>query len=412
MPQIRVQHFGPIVDSGLIEIKKNTFFIGNQGSGKSTMAKLISLMMWLEKTYNRGDYSKKSTFSDVIERLNYHGIHSYLKENTLIEYNGKCYDFFLNNSSKISNFKRADNISSYITPKISYVPAERNFLSVLSNAYGIKGLPENLFEFADELKRTQFEMQDKPIQLNLNNLTYTYNSEADKSFIFDKNHKINLTEASSGLQSYTPLFLVSQRLAAFVGDARNSETESLYNKTNFSVSHYNRMSLEIAKISFDESFSDIDRKKKIAKIASKFIPKCFINIVEEPEQNLFPDSQWEILKNLLRFNNSTKENKLLVTTHSPYIISFLSIAIQGAILKEKIKQKKENLLLKKLEEVVPSESLINENDVAIYQVSDNGKIKLLETFEGIPSDSNYLNEYLRAGNVMFDKLLEIEEELQ
>ena len=42
-----------------IEIKKVTFFIGNQGSGKSTVAKLISIFSWIEKALVRGDYDRK-----------------------------------------------------------------------------------------------------------------------------------------------------------------------------------------------------------------------------------------------------------------------------------------------------------------------------------------------------------------
>jgi len=59
MSKIRIKNFGPIKegfleDDGFLDIKKVTIFIGNQGSGKSTVAKLISTMMWLEKALYRG----------------------------------------------------------------------------------------------------------------------------------------------------------------------------------------------------------------------------------------------------------------------------------------------------------------------------------------------------------------------
>lgn len=49
----RVKNFGPIrggltENDGWIEVTKVTVFIGNQGSGKSTIAKLISTFAWLE----------------------------------------------------------------------------------------------------------------------------------------------------------------------------------------------------------------------------------------------------------------------------------------------------------------------------------------------------------------------------
>ena len=45
--KIRIKNFGPIKNGlleneGWIDISKNTIFIGNQGSGKSTIAKIIA----------------------------------------------------------------------------------------------------------------------------------------------------------------------------------------------------------------------------------------------------------------------------------------------------------------------------------------------------------------------------------
>ena len=47
MSKIKIKNFGPIKlgfldNDGWIDIKKVTLFIGNQGSGKSTIVKLIS----------------------------------------------------------------------------------------------------------------------------------------------------------------------------------------------------------------------------------------------------------------------------------------------------------------------------------------------------------------------------------
>ena len=60
MSKIKIKNFGPIKagcteNDGWIDIKKVTLFIGNQGSGKSTVAKLISTLTWLEKAMVRGD---------------------------------------------------------------------------------------------------------------------------------------------------------------------------------------------------------------------------------------------------------------------------------------------------------------------------------------------------------------------
>ena len=54
MSRIRVQNFGPLKNNTQwIELGKVTLLIGNQGSGKSTVAKLISTFKWMEKALNR-----------------------------------------------------------------------------------------------------------------------------------------------------------------------------------------------------------------------------------------------------------------------------------------------------------------------------------------------------------------------
>ena len=120
-----------------------------------------------------------------------------------------------------------------------------------------------------------------------------------------------------------------------------------------------------------------------------------------------------MLKKLLEFNNINKGNKLIITTHSPYLINYLSIAILGENLLKKINNNKNSqMFMEKLEKIVPRISVVNASDVQVYQLDEkNGIIKKLSSSEGIPSDKNYLNQSLRHGNEMFDSLLSIEEEL-
>ena len=108
-----------------------------------------------------------------------------------------------------------------------------------------------------------------------------------------------------------------------------------------------------------------------------------------------------------------KGNKLIVTTHSPYIINYLSIAIQGEYLEREIKKSvNKDILLPKLYSLIPKESLISASNVVVYQLDEkDGSVKKLETIDGIPSDKNFLNDTLVESNLLFDSLLEIEQEL-
>ncbi|MEI6756409.1 MAG: AAA family ATPase [Chlorobium sp.] len=148
-------------------------------------------------------------------------------------------------------------------------------------------------------------------------------------------------------------------------------------------------------------------------LSSRFNKTAFINIVEEPEQNLFPNSQWQVLQSLLKFNGMNTGNKLIMTTHSPYIINYLSVAIQGKYLEGQIKKSERKLLmLPKLYKLIPEKVLLSDDSVIVFQLNEkDGTIKKLDSVEGIPSDRNYLNDMLAEGNHLFDSLLEIEQEL-
>ena len=162
-----------------MDIKKVTVFIGNQGSGKSTVAKLISTFSWMEKAINRGDLDKGSISFDSFKKIcGYQGIQNYFQNNTEIEYAGEAFNIKYDEREKFPIiFKEKDK--QYLVPKIMYVPAERNFLSVLKNAFDVKGLPESLFTFAEEYRRSQQELEGQSVDLPINKYKFQYDYQKD-----------------------------------------------------------------------------------------------------------------------------------------------------------------------------------------------------------------------------------------
>ena len=59
MKTIRIKNFGPIIDTGELKLSPVSVFCGNQGSGKSTIAKIVSTCSWLEKAVERGEISAR-----------------------------------------------------------------------------------------------------------------------------------------------------------------------------------------------------------------------------------------------------------------------------------------------------------------------------------------------------------------
>ncbi|RZK17034.1 MAG: ATP-binding protein, partial [Flavobacterium sp.] len=136
MSRIRIKNFGPIKDgfrdengNEWMDIKKVTTFIGNQGSGKSTVAKLISIFTWLEKARNRGDEIKTLTRDKFLEYFQYQGLQNYFSKESILEYSGDAFDIEVERDGFFTFFEKQKK--HYIVPKIMYVPAERNFLSIV-----------------------------------------------------------------------------------------------------------------------------------------------------------------------------------------------------------------------------------------------------------------------------------------
>ena len=431
MSRIRVKDFGPIKEGmgeEWIEIKKITVFIGNQGSGKSTVAKIISTMIWLEKALVRGDFTElellESGGNAFKDHFKYQNIYYYFKKNTYIHYEGKSYTIIYNNY----NVKVTKNIENgYFFPKIMYVPDTRNLGSAVDNPATLKHLPAPLSDFLYEFEKAKVslriaydpnnDLSTTLVPLGINNVSFMYQERTNESFItgvtantgnMEDLYKIKLSQASSGFQSFVPLFLVSLNLSLFI--KKKSEDSSI---KKISIDEQRRIRKETEAILSNPNLSEEVRKASLEILSSKTQYLRFVNIIEEPEQNLFPSSQWELLKKLIAFNNMNEESELILTTHSPYLVNYISIAIQADYLKRRIIENiNANELISKLEQIIPQESTISGLDVAIYQLDENtGTIKLLPNSEGIPSDNNYLNQSLRHGNEMFDSLLEIEQEL-
>ncbi len=411
MSKIRIRNFGPIKegytqDDGWMDVKKVTTFIGNQGSGKSTVAKLISTLTWIEKALVRGDYEKKwferkNRFKN--HYLNYHRLENYFPDlpgvETTIEYIGEAYSIqYRNGSLQIDEIPN----NTYTLAQIMYVPAERNFISYVKSPNELKLASDSLKEFLTEYNNSKDEIKEL-VNLPINKTQVEYDKLNDTINLKGENYKVKLTEASSGFQSLVPLFLVSAYLSNSV------KTQSEESKEPMTGEELKRFKRGVKDIWGNENLTDEQRRVALSVLSSKFNKSIFINIVEEPEQNLFPSSQWQLLQALLGYNNVNTGNSLIMTTHSPYMVNFLTLAAKAGILKKKIKEED---LLKKLNDVVPLNATIHEGDLVIYELEEKtGTIKKLETYKGIPSDENKLNGELGETNELYARLLEIQQVL-
>jgi AAA15 family ATPase/GTPase len=409
MNAIRITNFGPIrsgfqENGGFVDINKFTVFIGDQGTGKSSIAKLISTLKWLEKSLYRGEISEKyatsyNRFSNTY--CSYQNLKSYFSPETEIEYQGESYHISYKDGRLILN---AQENADYVVPKIMYVPAERNFLSAIPQPWKLKGLPQSLYTFLEELERSQQELPER-LKLPVGDVEFEFDKLNKTSNIVGADYKIRLSEASSGFQSFVPLFLVSRNLALSI------DKEGDRSKKAMSSEERQKLQSEIESIFANDHLSEEVKQAALQVLSSKYRNECFVNIVEEIEQNLFPSSQRQILYKLIEFANHTKENQLVLTTHSPYIIDYLTLAIKGSAVRQRISSASNPNVLERLEEIVPAKACISADKIFVYQLTNEGHIEKLPDYNGLPSDENYLNSSLSETNQWFSDLIDIGNDL-
>lgn len=415
--KIRIKNFGPIKagftesKDGFFDISKLSIFIGDQGSGKSTVAKLISTFLWLEKACVRGDYKidsfKPDYFIDLCknQRLEY-----YFTDQTELGFLGTAYSFTYSRKNNIFHIQR-ENTDAYIRPQIIYIPSERNVLSVIEHTEKIKSLPPMLQNMIEELDFAKKTYLPEHFDLHLPYHTVFFSKSQMYIFIRERKSKslVSLSEASSGLQSLVPLSIVTNYLADSVNKNILSKLKHLskYEKDRLFLIIKDNLKIKddidmesTLKAFFMSGISKLVPKNvstELTEILKPYINSCFINIVEEPEQNLFPSSQLAILIDLIINLNKNENNALIITTHSPYILSTINNYIYA---------KKLRAMGKKIT-AISDNCLLEYNDVTAYTLED-GYIKNIMDNESEMIDTTFIDNCSSQINSIYDELYTLE----
>ncbi|MES2418317.1 MAG: AAA family ATPase [Bacteroidota bacterium] len=306
MEKIEIRNFGPII-SAEIEIKDINIYIGTTSSGKSTVAKLVSIFKSGQLLFN---HEPDVQFRKLL--INYN-IDFKISKDTYIRY---CIN---DNFYELKDYNFTTNCGIFGTGhdfNPIYIPAERVFFSTLSQSIfslinSDISLPKWLIDFGAKFEKARSGI--KSFRMDFLNATYEYRDGADYIDLSNST-SIKLGQASSGIQSIVPLLLVIQH------NTKNSKEE-------------------------DDIF-----------------------VVEEPELNLYPSSQKDLIEFIIgRVNQSN--DKLIITTHSPYLLTSIDNLIQAENVAEDKPQ-----LSKDVKKLVPKSLWINYDNVACYYFNE-GKAK-------------------------------------
>jgi len=343
MATLTIKNIGPIKSVENLELNKVNVFMGTQSSGKSTIAKIISYCTWVEKKYLRDGLPNRPDINDLVK---YHRLtNGYFCAESSFHYQGELMSL---------SWDTTNNFIIYLNPlnkrynsKVLYIPAERNFVSVFSDIItyakewdSIRGLIDNWFE-----AKRKYDSNNRLEILELG-VRYFSHNDSDKLYLDEEKKEISLQIASSGLQSVVPLLtLADYTLRGLYAESKPMSVE----EHDELVKEYNKMLLQKR-----ENNDNID-SKDLELLLNLLLSKNYVNsqlIIEEPELNLFPSTQRDLMYHLLKLITGERDHRLTITTHSPYILYALNNCMMGYLVKEKMIQDDDYVGLKSLKSAI------------------------------------------------------------
>lgn len=120
-------------------------------------------------------------------------------------------------------------------------------------------------------------------------------------------------------------------------------------------------------------------------------------VIEEPEAHLFPKAQREMLELITLLINSTGSNVIL-TTHSPYVLTSTNLLMYSAFV-EKDSEKEADIIERKYR--------LSDEEVATYYIS-NGEVRDIMDRDNHMIDASEIDHVSEGINEATDKLIEME----
>lgn len=245
------------------------------------------------------------------------------------------------------------DIVEFLKLDSQYIPSERNFLHIIAeNVFGLINnniqIPKHLLEIGQEYEKALNTVKEIP--LSVIDKKFKYIREGKTSYIYhDAENKVDLLQSASGLQSILPIILLIE-----------------YAKTLKDNYHFNY-------------------------------------VIEEPELNIYPETQHQLIKYLVKniFNfseNNFQRKKLVITTHSPYILASINNLLL-AYQKGKEKPQETSKIIKK-------EYWINSKFFNAYELKNGKSYKIMNNKIG-QIKSNIIDKVTDGFSDEFDKLLSI-----
>jgi predicted ATP-dependent endonuclease of OLD family len=384
--KLTIKNFGPIKDVSL-DLRAVNIFIGGQGTGKSTVTKLLAVAKRFEQLsdgaiYDFSDVGVKEEESSYTKEGNWHldaehqksfiqAMKEYdfgteeLKSDTVIEFQLKESRVarYENNRFGIKEIS-SDTVGVRANTSFSYdsifIPAYREAAVILQdNLYALMridaALPKILSQFGDrwvkgKKRRTSFDFSE------VFDVKYSYNKR-DKDFVTLSNGlEIPIEKASSAINSGVPLLVVFE---GAIGRDANADSDDYY----------------------------------------PYI------IIEEPELNCFPPTQRKMMQFFVRKIKHNEKpdcfyNRLFITTHSPYMLTSLNNLIYAYEAGKKHE--------KEVNDIIDKKYWMNPNEVSAYMMLPDGTCEDIMDREENLIKADKIDGVSSIINEEFNRIIDIE----
>lgn len=422
MRTLKVKNVGPIKEA-FLDLKKVNILIGPQSIGKSTLAKLVCNATWIEKeiclNMSADKFKNISHFEENL--VIYHKMENFLTEESYIEFHSDVLSFTYSKREFSLHWK---DLAKYKRIKTLYIPAERNIIAVIPNWFDVNLERNNTRSYLAHWESVRkFFTKNKPLKL-LDIARYYYDPASKSDRLVSGGKSFNIQSASSGLQTLTPMLaLVDFYSRIYYSERENDsgrEEESLNNVLRMSrlirrVSTYLERDIKMRNendnhlwdtiVNYHNTRSKNDtegdfKDSLMSYFTEMFKPHSTAFFIEEPEQNLYPTAQRDLMNHLIE-SLSDRDHTVFITTHSPYVLT----TVNNMLLAHEVSRA--NAI--DTEAIIPSKRWLDKADVAAWKMdAKNGILEPLLDEELAMLRVEDIDDVSSVINTEFDELFDLQ----
>lgn len=409
MATIHIKNLGPIKDTGLINLAEVLLIIGRQSSGKSTFMKVLCYCRWIEKKIMTSfentiqTYTHNKRFTKELKQ--FHRIDEiYFNDGTEIIYDGDVVTISLTGTDQNARIvRKLDVWEDRYNSKLSYIPAERNLVSAVRNINDTYKAKErdSIFNFIQEWYEAKDAYgSDNKLSLSLTDDFKYYNDKGLDYVVLPNGKPITSFYASSGVQSVMPIDVMTDYIMGIVGKIVKFSMTDLMNRLMESLDTDVRNKIEHGTQEVTEA--------ELAPIREKMKYQSAQLFIEEPEQNLYPDAQRMLVQNIIRHLKTVQSvgkhpSMVVLTTHSPYILSTINVLMADAAAVEKKPGDD------RIKDIVDETTLLSTDAISAYFINKDGVFEDIKDMEipmlsGIDLDSvsDWVDEHVgRINEILY-----------